>query len=220
MPTEIFQSGSKGAIRFVEETVIGTTPASPAMTGMYFVSDSLASNTNTITSNIITSNRTTSDLINGADDINGDISIEYIIPNFDPILESLLGNSFSTVAGKTVNSASSKTLTLSNATGLVEGQFIKIAGSANAADNGIFKVDSIAGNDVTVDYKLGDTTWSAFIGAGGTVTGKFVTNGSERKSFTLEKAFSEAETYEVYRGLEIASVDFTVEPPIYYYCNY
>lgn len=213
--TEIFQDGSNGQILFVPEVTRGTTPASPTMKVMRFVSDSLASNTNAIQSNEIRPGRAVSDLVSGADEINGDISIELSVGNFDEFLESATGNAFSTpinFSGSATFSGAGITAT-GAFTNAVAGQYIKVVSDLNA---GVYKIQSVTNsNTVVIAHKLGVDSWSAFAAetdASTTIKGKYVKNGSTRKSFTLEKGFPEAQTYEVYRGLEVASFDFNAEP--------
>lgn len=82
-------------LAFIEETVEGTTPATPAFQVARYTSENLNLNVETITSNEIRPDRNVSDLIHVGNNANGPIECEMSYGSYDPWFESLLGGAWS-----------------------------------------------------------------------------------------------------------------------------
>lgn len=93
-----FQPGTtnRTALRFVRETVLNETPATPAFKNIRYTGESLAYGIRNVTSNEIRADRMTSDLVQVGADVSGDINIELSFESFDDLIESALCSTWGT----------------------------------------------------------------------------------------------------------------------------
>lgn len=87
------------ALRYVPEVTPGVTPASPTLTALRFLSESLNFNITNTQSEEIRSDRAETDLIQTAADSAGDINFELSFSSFDAFLEAALGGTWTSVSG-------------------------------------------------------------------------------------------------------------------------
>lgn len=85
-----FASSNLAVLRCVAETVMGTTPTSPTLQNLRFVSESLNYNLENIESEEIRADRGVSDLIQVRSDAAGDINVEMSFATFDDFLTALM----------------------------------------------------------------------------------------------------------------------------------
>jgi len=79
------------SIKYVPETVYGTTPADSAdWQALRFTSSSLAAAPQTVISNELRSDRMVTDLIKVGEQVSGEIAIEHSMTSFDDLLEAAL----------------------------------------------------------------------------------------------------------------------------------
>ena len=201
-------------LRYVEEPVFGTTPAS-ALTDLRNTGESLSYNISTIASEEIRSDRQITDLIQTTAESAGVINLELSYSTYDDFLKAALFSSgWSTtvaVAGTDIaadNSGSQYTSTSTDFTteNIVVGQWIKVAGFTAAGANGYFKVTSVAAN------ALGVTPAPAVEAATNPITmaGSYIRNETTQTSFSLEKEFSDITQFISYVGMIPSTLDMTV----------
>jgi hypothetical protein len=82
--------GSRHSLAYIEETVRGTTPATPVFKAVRHTGTTLALSKNTIQSEEIRNDRQIADFRHGAFQVGGDVSIELSYGSFDDILEAVL----------------------------------------------------------------------------------------------------------------------------------
>ena len=87
------------ALRYVAESVLGTTPATPALKQLRFTSESLNFSIQNTQSEEIRPDRTESDLIQTDAEAAGDINFELSFASFDDWLASVLGGTWTAVSG-------------------------------------------------------------------------------------------------------------------------
>lgn len=205
-------SGDLVVHKYVAETTLGTTPAA-AMTKMNVVSSSINATIKTTVSNQINPSRSESDLVQTDGSTAGEIGIEWQYAAYDPFIESALGGTFSTVVAMTattISAASADNSINDSATGfstanLLPGHWIKIAGFTTAANNGIARVVSVTTAKIVV---TGLTLVTEIAGANVHIHGKSVRNGTTRKSFTIEKEFSDlTTTFAVHKGMVVNTMN-------------
>lgn len=190
MPT--LETGNNCTVKYLEEVTPGTTPAS-ALTLLRYTSSSLQSNVATTTSNEIRSDRATSDLVQTEGSSAGDIAFEFSHLEYEPFIESIMGNDFSTEfdltatdidfadADNSINSAALEFIVAD----LLPGYWIKVSGSA--LNSGIMRVVSCTTAKLIVDHK---TLTTEAVSPTITINGKSVRNGNSIKSFTLEEEYN------------------------------
>lgn len=189
-------SSNTTALRYVAESTFGVTPTSPTLQELRYTGESLNFNIQNVTSNEVRSDRSTSDLVQTGADTSGDIQIELSATSYDDFIAASIGASLTwssaiTIAPTSIAAASStNTYTIVGAvtTGLVAGQWVKLGGFTNAANNGYKKVLTIPSSTTfTVAQTL--TTESAVTGAT-LVVSQYVRNGANYTSFTIQKDLS------------------------------
>ncbi|HBL31850.1 MAG TPA: hypothetical protein DD490_33930, partial [Acidobacteria bacterium] len=92
--------------------------------------------------------------------------------------------------------------------GIAPGQWIKLSGFSNAANNGYFQASSVTANKVVL---AGGTLANEAAGATVGIGGSYLRNGVEAKSYTLEKAFTDIGEYVAFTGMRVASLNLTAE---------
>lgn len=216
--------GSKSVIRYVAETVAGTTPNTPAMITARFTDESLTTNYNSANSDEITESRGVKDSIPVSAERSGDVNVEWSAETYNDWLESALQNTWSDLVDETgswtfTRPASILIVTITSTTGISPGQFIKISGSTTASQNGIFQVGEVTGTTLQLLLKIGGDVGSVALTAGGAavnIKGKSLVNGIIPQSFTLEKEFKGLQDNAVdnrfftYRGMEVDNFELNV----------
>jgi hypothetical protein len=96
-----FQPGTSNrtAVRFVKETVFGTTPATPAFRNLRYTGENLVFNQRSVSSEEIRPDRMTADLVRVGAEVSGDVNIEMSYGSFDELIEAALASTFSVPSG-------------------------------------------------------------------------------------------------------------------------
>jgi hypothetical protein len=206
-----FGTSNRVALRQVAESTWGETPATPTLTPIRFTSESLNYNADFITSEEIRADRMTSDTIQVSSSAAGDINGEWSYGSYDDLIEAAMYSDWVTtgsVQGADTTIAIDKTAGTPNTYELTDsgngfasnswvvGQFIKVEGFATA---GTFyaQITSIAAGTLGI-FPMTDVATEA---AGDSVTitpMNFVRNGTTKKSFTIQKAFTDLATPELW----------------------
>lgn len=215
------------AMRYVAEVTSGTTPASPALKAIRFTGEDLNFNIDFEKSEEISADRMVTDTIQVGASADGSINGELSYLSYEDFFEAGLFSTWATT-GTAISAATDIAINKTAGTpdtyqleaagpsdftahALVVGQFVKIAGFSPA---GTFwaQIVSIA-SGVLVIYPLTDVIDDA---AGDSVTItplNYVRNGTTRKSFTIQKAFTDLTTPVYYNFVfsVIDSIMFTIE---------
>lgn len=88
-------TSNRTALRYVKETVFGTTPTAPNLKDIRYTSESINFTQNKITSNEIRADRNTSDLVTVGAEAAGDINIELSMSSFDEFIQAAFASAFS-----------------------------------------------------------------------------------------------------------------------------
>lgn len=195
---------------YLEETTWGTTPAS-ALKELRVTGESLNAQKQTVTSQELRSDRQVPDIVQVGENCGGDVSFELSYAAFDDILEGAFMSDWSANVGlsetdisavNSDNSYNSVGVDFSLTT-LAVGQWIKVSGFTDAANNGLRRVQTIAGGKITVsggtlaDEAAGDTV---------TISSSYVKNGVTKKSYTVEKSFTDVTEFVSYTGMRVGSM--------------
>lgn len=87
------------ALRYVAESVLGTTPANPALKQFRFLSESLNFSIQNTQSEEIRPDRTESDLVQTDAEAAGDLNFELSFAAFDDWIQAVLGGTWTAVSG-------------------------------------------------------------------------------------------------------------------------
>lgn len=205
---------------YVAESTLGTTPATPTFQRLPITSVGLNDSIDTNQSEVIRSDRQTDDLVVVDSSVAGDCSYELSYAPYKPMLTSLLqsaGVVTVAVAGATdiaaVNASSEFTSSTTNfvSAGILVGMYVKVAGFTDAANNGVFKVTSVATGALGVDTTLADEASGDAID----IDAEVVRNGAAvPDSYTFRKQMNApAATTSIYyyRGCMINTMSFNFE---------
>lgn len=206
-----FGTSNRVALRRVAESTWGVTPATPTLLPLRFTSESLNYNADFITSEEIRADRMTPDTIQVSSSAAGDINGEWSYGSYDDLIEAALYGTWTTsgsVLGPVTDVAIVKTAGTPNTWSLTQvaaalasqswtvGQFVKVEGFSTA---GTFyaEITSIAAGTLGI-APLTDVASEA---AGDSVTItplNYVRNGTTKRSFTIQKAFTDLATPELW----------------------
>lgn len=207
-----FGTSNRVALRQVVESAWGTTPSTPTLAPVRFTSESLNYNADFVTSEEIRSDRMTPDTVQVSSAASGDINGEWSYGSYDAFIAAAMYSAWvttgSTIAadteisvtktGGTPNSWVLGSVTTDlTAQAWVVGQFVRVDGFTTA---GTFYAEilSIDSASVATIAPLSDVATEA---AGDSVTitpMNYVRNGTTKSSFTLQKAFTDLSTPELW----------------------
>jgi hypothetical protein len=227
---------------FVEETnwgeipVSGGSPEAPNLSEFRFTNDSLTQTTESTQSEEIRSDRQVSDIVRTAVSAGGDVGIELSFASHDALLAGALYDDFSVEVNEVGVSASFTTGSpgpgvfqllasplqpspnwLAN---VAVGQFLRVTGSATSPTNdGFYKVAFVDAAAGLIRFTSAPPSPE---GAGTfNIRGQFINNSVTRKSFTIEKQFSdvvvdadspETGVFQYYTGMRVGSLNLTIAP--------
>lgn len=200
---------SRSTLRYVEESTLGTTPAS-ALIEVRQTGNSLARSQSYQTSQEIRSDRNIRDNILVDMEPSGSFNFELSADDHDAFLEGALQTDWSTpvaISATDLSAANSDNSYNSSSTdfvaaGVVAGMWLKIGGFTDSANNGICKVTSVTTSKIVVSVlDLADEA------AGDTVTmgGSYIRNGTTLKSYTLENEFADITQFISFTGMCVSS---------------
>ncbi len=205
-----YASSNRTAVRIVKESTFGVTPTSPTLIPVRYSGESLSNNITNVTSKEIRDDRMTADLIQVSGDASGDISIEMSFGSYDEFIEGAMASVFSTALALTatdIDASSADDSFNSTASGfvnVVDGQFIRVTGFSNSANNGVFKVTTAT----TAKLIVVGTLVTEAVGPSVTVKAKMIRNGVTQSSFTVQKHLQDptTPTFFNYTGTRVGSM--------------
>lgn len=112
-------------------------------------------------------------------------------------------------AASTITFGGSTGFNPSTATNLVAGQWVRVSGFVNAANNGVRRIASVSATVITFT----DSNGSAETCTNGQViniVGRRLRNGTTQKSFHIEKGFTDINQYMSFRGMVVSDMQLTL----------
>lgn len=228
-----FASSAYGQLRYITETVAGTTPVAGNGVNLRQTGLTTKAALSTVTSNEVRADRLSTGLTITDMNLDGGFNFELSGKEYDPFLESLLGSAFTHFGVAGLGAAFSMattaaTITASVATtgasiftALPNGSWIKIVppGAATAAVKAYFadrwfKVATTTATVITLDAST-PITGVGLIGvttAGYAISQSTVANGASlARSFTLEYAMTDINQFLPFRGMRANSMDLSLD---------
>jgi hypothetical protein len=191
---------------YITEVTPGTTPVA-AVTYLRNKSSDFNANIDTETSQEITALGAEADMIRTKGSSTGTVNFELSAVEYEPFFESALRGAFSTAISMNVATISVSSTDNSyndsasgfSTTNIKPGHYLRFGGFTNAANNGIARVVSVTTGKIVV---TGLTLVTEAAASGRTVKGKSVRNGTTKKTFTLERKFSDlTNVFMVHKGM-------------------
>jgi len=220
-----FADSNRVGLSYAEEVTFGTALSGPVMQQLNFTSESLKSNTNTVTSETIRSDRNVSDITPVGGGAGGDIGFELRYNDIEPLIAGALQNAWATtlVSAAIASVTASAAILQADSSALnhiVVGNFLRIKGNtASATNDGDFRVTAVSTTAGTTRLTLTDAssgsaaafTTEVFSGAG-TVVGRNIRNGTTPKSYYIEKDFADTgSSIAQYAGMRVTSMSLNFE---------
>jgi len=206
-------NSSRVQLAGIEEVTWGTTPAS-ALQAIRYTSENLGIRKETLRSDEVRSDRQTTDIVEVGKTVDGGFDFETSAGAHDIYLEGLMNEDFSTDSGfsaATVDAAAGDNSFNDSGSGfptLVPGQWIRVAGFTEAANNGWFEVVSRTAAKIVV---TGGTLTTEAVGDTITITDSTLTNGVTEKSYTLEKDFSDITQFYSVTGARVDTLSLSLQ---------
>ena len=205
-----FGTSNRVALRQVAESTWGDTPGTPTLEAVRFTSEGLNYNADFITSEEIRADRMTPDTIQVSSQAGGDINGEWSYATYDDFIAAAMYGTWDTSGTaqtdttlaivKVGGSPNTWSITDSgsglDANSWAVGQFVKVTGFATA---GTFfaEILTITAGEITIAPLTDVASESA--GDSVTITPmNYVRNGVTKSSFTIQKAFTDLATPELW----------------------
>jgi hypothetical protein len=218
-------SGSRVQLVYQVESTHGVAPGSPDVSVLRTTSRNVNLNKNLLESAEARSDGMESDVRHGFNQVVGSPGFQLGLEDYDDMIEYGMGVSWATIttSGSPDMGAVAASDTFTRATGswvtdgFVPGMMITTTGFTESANNGTFRVLTVAATSIGVDAELTDEA----SGPGQTLvmTGKIITIGTTLTTFTLERQWLDITKYQLFHGCAINTMDFTVNPEAIANCS-
>lgn len=204
---------SRVQLAFIKEVTWGTTPAS-ALRALRYTKESIGRRIENVRSDEVRADRMVSDIVRVGSSGQGNIEGEFSFDSYKELLEACLGNVFGAVQTVTATNiqavASGQHFTApSGLPVFAVGQFVRVAGFTNPANNGFFEVLTSTTTDLAIRNGAASLI-NEGAGASITVDASTVVNGSTKMSFTIEKFFSDLTLYWAFKGVRVNSIELRI----------
>lgn len=221
MPT--LASTSRAQLRYIEESVFGTTPGVGPHYRLRMTGESLSYALDTEKSKEIRSDRQISDLILTGAQVNGGVNFELSYNEFDDLIEAALQGTWAVYGTAGVGStfeADFTTTTITAAvaptganafTTLAQGQWFKLNAPSDPNDGKFFKVHETTAPTSTVITvsDLTPLTAGTDVANCSLATSRLV-NGTTQRSFTLEREHSDIDKFFAFRGATVSKMSLSL----------
>jgi hypothetical protein len=202
-------------VSLVEESSYGVTPATPTMAILPTTGQSMRPRVGYQQSQTIRPDRNASDYVRLSLGAGGGLPCELTYSNGTEALAIALNAIFCTTIGTvtTITSATTtagaKTITCTDATGVEQGDIIRVSGATPPGDNGYYKVTlvNLTTDTITVERP---TNFTGSVGNVTVVRGARAKNGTTEKSYTIEIARLDLQKAQLFTGCVFNGMDFTI----------
>lgn len=228
-----FASSAFGQLRYITETVPGTTPVAGNGVNLRMTGPTMKAGVSTTSSQEIRADRLSTGLTRTDMNIDGGFNFELSGKEYDPFIEALLdktfvhygtnglGTSFSLTSTATTITAAAAPTGNSAFTGLAAGSWIKVVAPAGATQavkdyfaDKWFKVSSTTSTAITLDAST-PISGVGLIGAataGYAISQSTVTNGTGlNRAFTLEYAMTDIAQFLPFRGMRANTMELSLD---------
>jgi hypothetical protein len=213
---------NRTSLYYSVETAFNEVPTTPTMNEIQRTADDFQHAKTTAIPTTIRADRMQEDPVRVGDDATGSFNFEFRHTQYDALIAAVIGAGGAGAGGYTVVSISAADISAAASDdsfnraagsfitdGVVVGMWVRVAGFTGAgvtADNGTFKVLTVAALKITVDAALVDDAAGETV----TITAKMARNGVVNRSFLLEKRFNDIAIFQQLRGMtpNVFSLDF------------
>jgi len=211
-----FAEGMEKRLSYILETNYGETPSSPAMKSLRINDgENLNKSVETATSNEIDGDPQIKDERHLYSEVTGDVPMPFCFQDVDDFLEAVFGGTWtatSPVSGTTLSATAATGIIADSANGFGAfkiGDWITTSGFAESANNGTFLVTAASAASLTVAGTLADEAAGASVSV---TRHKRLEIGSTKRSFTIERHYSDIDKYRQMRGVVLRSLQASFSP--------
>jgi len=216
-------SGATVGLVYVEEVTQGVTPGSTLYT-LRTTNRNINLTKNALQSNERRSDRQIATVRHGFHQVVGSPGFELSLEAYDDMLEGALANDWAALTSGSVTATAAATddsFTLSTSDwytlGFQVGDIIDVTGYADGGNNAQFRIATIVSDKITVTNVDGTaaTTVADEAGSGDEVfalTGKQLEVGTDLKTYTFERQFTDITQYQTFTGCAINQMSLSIQP--------
>jgi len=208
------------ALRLKPEATFGTTPSTGHHYLLRITGETLKYALQTTQSQELRSDRQVTDLPLVGAEANGDINFEFSYGEFDSLLAAALQNTWQVTGtngvttGTTTIVTTTTSLVLTGAgspfgTGIVAGQWVRLANMSTSVNNGWFQCTGVT-NATTLAFAGGLT--AATTTGTGVVQSSRLTNGTTQTSLSIERNNADLTLFSLFRGMTPARLSLSLTP--------
>lgn len=219
---------SRHGLAIIAETEYGVTPATPALARTRHTSCTLALTKTSTVSAEIDPNRQIKDFRHGTKQVGGDVGFELSYGTFDLLLEAALCGDWipeGVIADDTLSAVAATSQFADSGNGMVlagfkVGRLVEVTGFTDVANNGTFLITAVAAGYIAVTKPDGSPAGLVDEAAGDaveiTTEAEILKAGVERRSFTMERHFSDLveadKPYHRFTGCIVNTFGLTLTP--------
>ncbi len=205
-------SANREALGYIVEVTENVFPSTPTGQLLNFTGVTFGSENTTTESKTVRSDTNRQGTVRTGRTVSGDISFELQYGALDGLLEGVFRNTWTTALAVSTTgvqfAASGNTITKTGAFGnAVVGQWVRIAGASNAANNGFKRILTRTNDAITVS---GSTLVNETVAGTTTIKGAVLKNGTTAKTFSFQRAWADISQYMQFSGVKADSFSLNI----------
>jgi len=216
-------TGARTQLRYILETVFGSTPVAGNPSNLRRSDDSLGFRTQTTMSQEIRSDRQTTDLILVGASAEGGINLEMSYAEYDPLLEAVLQGTWGVYGTNGVSTVFVGTFTTSKITAgtaptggsaftsLAQGQWFRLNAPGHANDGLVLQVSKTVAPTATEITVEGTPLTTGTSIAGCTISASRLSNGTTQRSFSIEREHADIGQFLNFRGMTASRLQLSLQ---------
>lgn len=216
-------TGARTQLRYILESVFGTTPVAGNPNNLRRVDDSLGFKTQSAMSQEVRSDRQTPDTVLVGASAEGGINFEMSYKEYDTLLAAALQGTWAVYGTNGVGTTFVGTFTTSKITAgtaptggsafttLSKGQWIKLSAPTHANDGKIVQVSKTVSPTATEITLEGTPLTTGTSISGCFISTSRLTNGTTQSSFSLEREHSDISKFLNFRGMTCSKLSLNLQ---------
>lgn len=214
-------SGSRVRMCYVEEVTQGTTPTTPTMLVLRTTGRNINVKKATLETAEVRSDRQISDVRHGFETIEGSIPFELANVAYDDMLEAAMGGAWAAVTiANDIGVTNPDQVVCSSNTLLTDGfrpgDIVTLGSLTASSEDGDYRVTAVAAGAMTLVNLDGTAAALTTEAEVATITmvlkTKRIDIGTTMKTYTMERQFLDIAEYQVFRGVAVNTMEFSIQP--------
>ncbi len=217
-----FGSGAEVQLTYIAEVTHGVTPATPTMQILRLNGFDINAKKGELVSQEVRADRQTASKRHGLRSVEGTLPGELMLANHDDMLEAAMSGTWDATVAETTDIGVTATHQVVRAAGSFltdgfrPGDIVTLGALVVGGDNGDYRVAVVTALAMTLvnlnGTAMGLTTEAASAMSTCVLKGSRVDIGTLLRTFSMERAFTKINQYQVLRGCAINTMDVTIQP--------